>query len=82
MGGLSRSWEFEGTDSMVGAGQQSYQLKEGLRITNIRDVVHGLRLELSDSRDTGVTEHYDTDHFFRDTLRIYTPSEKVPRYRI
>jgi len=27
-------------------------------------------------------EYFDIDHFFRGTLRIYTLSEEVPRYRI
>jgi len=37
---------------------------------------------LSDSKDAGATEYYESDHFFRGTLRIYTLSEEVPRYRI
>jgi len=34
-----------------------------------------------DSRGAGATKYFDTDHFFRGTLRIYTLSEEVPRYR-
>jgi len=37
---------------------------------------------LSDSRGAGATEYYDIDHFFRGTLRIYTLTEEVSRYRI
>ena len=37
---------------------------------------------VSDSRGAGATEYYDIDHFFQGTLRIYTLSEEVPRYRI
>jgi len=37
---------------------------------------------LSDGRDAGATEYYDIDHFFWGTLRIYTLSEEVPRYRM
>jgi len=36
---------------------------------------------LSDSRGAGATEYYDIDPFFRGTLRIYTLSEVVSRYR-
>ena len=35
----------------------------------------------SDSRGAGATEYYNIDHFFQGSLRIYTLSEEVPRYR-
>jgi len=37
---------------------------------------------LSDSRGAGATEYFNIDTFFQGTLRIFTLSEEVPRYRI
>jgi len=37
---------------------------------------------VSDSRGAGATEYYDIEHFFQGTLRVYTLSKEVPKYRI
>jgi len=83
IGGLSRSWESEGIDLMVGAGQHPYQQNGWAADNKYKGrLAWVMPRVLSDSSGAGVTEYYDTEHFFRGPLRIYTLSEEVPLYRV